>query len=89
MTGAGHREREGRVPLSGRSIRDVSLFGLTFLPWFCRSPHGIFQMPPGRVKLTAGRDAVRCLRLSDKLRTLVHRLLLDPDGATPHMLTRR
>jgi uncharacterized protein DUF6151 len=26
----------------------------------------ILQMPPGRVKLTAGRDAVRCLRLSDK-----------------------
>jgi hypothetical protein len=26
----------------------------------------IFQMPPGRVKLTAGTDAVRCLRLSDK-----------------------
>jgi hypothetical protein len=26
----------------------------------------IFQMPPERVKLTAGRDAVRCLRLSDK-----------------------
>lgn len=24
----------------------------------------IFQMPPGRVKLTAGTDAVRCLRLS-------------------------
>jgi hypothetical protein len=26
----------------------------------------IFQMPPRRVKLTAGTDAVRCLRLSDK-----------------------
>ena len=26
----------------------------------------IFQMPPGRVKLTAGADALRCLRLSDK-----------------------
>ena len=26
----------------------------------------IFQMPPGRVTLTAGTDAVRCLRLSDK-----------------------
>ena len=26
----------------------------------------IFQMPPGRVKLTAGTDAVRCLRLSEK-----------------------
>ena len=26
----------------------------------------IFQMPQGRVKLTAGTDAVRCLRLSDK-----------------------
>ena len=25
----------------------------------------IFQMPPGRVKLTAGMDAVRCLRLSN------------------------
>ena len=26
----------------------------------------IFQMPQGRVKLTAGTDAVRCLRLSEK-----------------------
>jgi uncharacterized protein DUF6151 len=26
----------------------------------------IFQMPPGRVTLTAGTDAVRCLRLADK-----------------------
>jgi hypothetical protein len=26
----------------------------------------IFQMPSGRVKLTAGTEAVRCLRLSDK-----------------------
>jgi Family of unknown function (DUF6151) len=26
----------------------------------------ILQMPPGRVKLTAGKDALRCLRLSDK-----------------------
>ena len=26
----------------------------------------IFQMPPGRMKLTAGTDAVRCLRLSDR-----------------------
>jgi hypothetical protein len=26
----------------------------------------IFQMPPGHVTLTAGTDAVRCLRLSDK-----------------------
>jgi hypothetical protein len=26
----------------------------------------IFQMPPGRVKLTAGTDAVRCLRLCNK-----------------------
>ena len=26
----------------------------------------IFQMPPARVKLTAGTDAVRCLRLSEK-----------------------
>jgi hypothetical protein len=26
----------------------------------------IFQMPAGRVNLTAGTDAVRCLRLSDK-----------------------
>jgi hypothetical protein len=27
----------------------------------------IFQMPTGRVKLTAGTDAVRCLRFSDKV----------------------
>ena len=27
----------------------------------------IFQMPPGRVKLTAGTDAMRCLRLSSKV----------------------
>jgi len=27
----------------------------------------IFQMPTGRVKLTAGTDALRCLRLSDKV----------------------
>jgi hypothetical protein len=27
----------------------------------------IFQMPPGRVKLTEGTDALRCLRLSDKV----------------------
>ena len=27
----------------------------------------IFQMPPGRVKLTAGMDAMRCLRLSNKV----------------------
>jgi hypothetical protein len=27
----------------------------------------IFQLPPGRVKLTAGADALRCLRLSDKM----------------------
>lgn len=27
----------------------------------------IFQMPPGRVKLTAGTDAVRCLSLSRKV----------------------
>ena len=27
----------------------------------------IFQMPPGRVKLTSGTDAMRCLRLSDKV----------------------
>jgi hypothetical protein len=26
----------------------------------------IFQMPPGHVKLTAGTDAVRCLRLTDR-----------------------
>jgi len=26
----------------------------------------IFQMPPGRVKLTAGMDAMRCLRLSNR-----------------------
>jgi hypothetical protein len=27
----------------------------------------IFQMPPGRVKLAAGTDAMRCLRLSNKV----------------------
>jgi hypothetical protein len=27
----------------------------------------IFQMPPARVKLTAGTDAMRCLRLSNKV----------------------
>jgi hypothetical protein len=27
----------------------------------------IFHMPPGRVKLTAGTDVMRCLRLSDKV----------------------
>src|SRR5215831_17441857 len=27
----------------------------------------IFQMPPGRVKLTAGTDALRCLRFSNKV----------------------
>jgi Family of unknown function (DUF6151) len=27
----------------------------------------IFQMPPARVKLTAGKDAMRCLRLSSKV----------------------
>ena len=27
----------------------------------------IFQMPPGRVRLTAGTDAMRCLRLSSKV----------------------
>jgi len=27
----------------------------------------IFQMPPARVKLTEGTDAIRCLRLSDKV----------------------
>jgi hypothetical protein len=27
----------------------------------------IFQMPPGRVKLTAGMDAVRCVSLSNKV----------------------
>ena len=27
----------------------------------------IFQMPPARVKLTAGTDAMRCLRFSDKV----------------------
>jgi hypothetical protein len=27
----------------------------------------IFQMPPGRMKLTAGADALRCLRLSSKV----------------------
>jgi|HubBroStandDraft_6_1064221.scaffolds.fasta_scaffold103188_2 hypothetical protein len=27
----------------------------------------IFQMPPGRVKLTAGADALQCLRLSEKV----------------------
>jgi hypothetical protein len=26
----------------------------------------IFQMPPGRMRLTAGTDALRCLRLSEK-----------------------
>ena len=26
----------------------------------------IFQMPPGHLKLTAGTDALRCLRLSDR-----------------------
>ena len=47
-------------------------------PWFARfleradvlDPAGrtdIFQMPPGRVKLTAGTDAMRCLRLSNKV----------------------
>jgi hypothetical protein len=30
----------------------------------------IFQMPPGRVKLTSGMDAMRCLRLSPKSRVL-------------------
>jgi hypothetical protein len=32
----------------------------------CAGGTDIFQMPPGRVKLTAGTDAVRCLRLSGK-----------------------
>src|SRR4030095_190193 len=27
----------------------------------------IFQMPPARIKLTEGTDAIRCLRLSDKV----------------------
>lgn len=27
----------------------------------------IFQMPPGRIKLTAGADAMRCLRVSNKV----------------------
>ncbi len=27
----------------------------------------IFQMPPARIRLTAGTDALRCLRLSDKV----------------------
>jgi hypothetical protein len=27
----------------------------------------IFQMPPARIKLTAGAEALRCLRLSDKV----------------------
>jgi Family of unknown function (DUF6151) len=30
----------------------------------------IFQMPAGRVKITTGVDAVRCLRLSDKAKIL-------------------
>jgi len=38
----------------------------------------IFQMPPGRVKLTAGTDAVRCLGLSRKVFRW-YRLLQDAD----------
>jgi hypothetical protein len=33
----------------------------------CAGGTDIFQMPIGRVKLTAGLDAVRCLKLSDKV----------------------
>jgi hypothetical protein len=39
----------------------------------------IFQMPPARVKLTAGTDAMRCLRLSNKVLRWYTRLLPDPD----------
>jgi hypothetical protein len=39
----------------------------------------IFHMPPGRVKLTAGTDAMRCLSPLEQGPSLVHRLLPDPD----------
>ena len=41
----------------------------------------IFQMPPGRVNLTAGMDAVRCLRLSNRG---VYRWYLLPDPDRQH-----
>jgi hypothetical protein len=44
----------------------------------------IFQMPPARVKLVAGTDAMRCLRLSNKGLALVRRLLSDPDCQHRH-----
>jgi hypothetical protein len=66
MTGAGHRGHERRVPLTARSIGHVSLFGLIFLAWFCRSQHGIFQMPPVRVKLARAVPAPLRVPLSYK-----------------------
>src|ERR1700692_3578838 len=43
----------------------------------------IFHMPPGRVKLTAGTDALRCLPLSNKvLRWYTE--WLDADCQHPH-----
>jgi hypothetical protein len=43
----------------------------------------IFQMPPGRVKLTAGTDALRCLRLSDKGVLAGTPIVAGPRLATP------
>ena len=43
----------------------------------------IFHMPPGRVKLTAGTDAMRCLRLSDKVLRWYTECCRTPIGNTP------
>src|SRR5258707_6137438 len=46
-----------RLTILGKLDRDVEVAGGT----------DIFHMPPGRVKLTAGTDALRCLHLSNKV----------------------
>ncbi|MGB6395741.1 MAG: DUF6151 family protein [Bradyrhizobium sp.] len=43
----------------------------------------IFHMPPARVKLTAGTDALRCLRLSDKVLRWYSECCRTPIANTP------
>ena len=43
----------------------------------------IFQMPPARVKLTAGTDALRCLRLSRQASSAGTPIAAGPRSATP------
>jgi hypothetical protein len=49
----------------------------------CWGGTDIFHMPPGRVKLTAGTDSLRCLRLSNKVLRWYSECCRTPIANTP------